>query len=102
MLLAMKKGQEESPADSFEIDPDEPVYVIGVVCGLTELPIWTLRILDREGIVEARRREGRARLYSLNDVKRLVRIRELMIEEGVNIQGIRVILERFESYLEEE
>lgn len=82
---------------AFDIGPDEPVYVIGVVSRLVRLPIWTLRVLDREGLVKAKRRTGRARLYSLHDVRRLIRIRQLCIEEGVNWDGIRVIL-RMEVY----
>ena len=78
---------------NFDIDPVEPVYVIGVVSRLVRLPIWTLRILDREGVVIPKRREGRARLYSLCDVRQLVQIGQLIVEEGVNIQGVRVILQ---------
>jgi DNA-binding transcriptional MerR regulator len=82
----------KAPVRGFDIDPGEPVYVIGVVSRLVRLPIWTLRLLDREGLVRPKRRTGRARLYSLEDVRRLVRIRELCVEHGVNRQGIRVIL----------
>ncbi len=71
---------------------DEPVYVIGVVSRLVRIPIWTLRILDREGLVRPKRRDGRARLYSLDDMRRLDQIRRLMLEQGVNVQGVRVIL----------
>jgi len=76
----------------FAIDPEEPVYVIGVVSRLVQLPIWTLRILDREGLVKPKRRVGRARLYSLEDLRRLTRIHHLMVDEGVNLQGVRVIM----------
>ena len=76
----------------FAIRPEEPVYVIGVVSRLIRLPIWTLRILDREGLVKPKRRVGRARLYSLKDMQRLARIRQLLHEQGVNLQGVRVIL----------
>ena len=76
----------------YEIDPDQPVYVIGVASQLTKLPIWTLRVLDREGIVKAKRSEGQTRLYSLNHVRRLMHIHGLMVEQGVNVQGVRVIL----------
>ena len=82
---------------AFDVDPAEPVYVIGVVSRLVRIPIWTLRILDREGLVKPRRRSGRARLYSLRDVRRLVRIRRLCIEQGVNVAGMRIIL-RMERY----
>ncbi len=76
----------------FAIETDEPVYIIGVVSDLVQLPIWTLRVLDREGLVKPKRRAGKARLYSLNDVRSLLRIRQLMVEQGVNVQGVRVIL----------
>lgn len=74
------------------LDPAEPVYVIGVVCRMVALPIWTLRVLDRHGLVRPKRRVGRARLYSLQDVRRLMKIRKLMKEQRVNVHGVRVIL----------
>ena len=77
---------------AFSIDPGEPVYVIGVVSRLVRIPIWTLRIIDREGLVKPKRRVGRARLYSLVDIQRLIQIRHLCMDEGVNWQGVRVIL----------
>ena len=80
-------------AGEFAIDPQEPVYVIGVVSRLVRLPIWTLRILDREGLVKPRRRSGRSRLYSLHDIRMLLRIRRLCVEQGVNVAGVRVILQ---------
>ena len=76
----------------FHIHPAEPVYVIGVVSRLVRIPVWTLRILDREGLVRPRRRSGRARLYSLEDVRRLIRVRRLCMEHGVNRGGVKVIL----------
>lgn len=33
------------------INPDEPVYVIGIVARIVKLPVWTLRELDKQGIV---------------------------------------------------
>ena len=91
----MKSGQamelHEGQRD-FSIEPDEPVYVIGVVSRLVRIPIWTLRALDREGLVKAKRRRGHARLYSLADVRRLIVIRRLVVEQGVNIRGVRVIM----------
>ncbi len=75
----------------FEVPPDEPVYVIGVVSTLIQLPVWTLRALDREGIVKAARKKSH-RLYTLNDLRRLMRIRQLLIDEGVNLRGVRIIL----------
>ena len=79
--------------DEFTVDPREPVYIIGVVSEIVRIPIWTLRILDREGLVKPKRRAGRARLYSLLNVRRLIRIRHLAVERGVNWEGVRVILQ---------
>ncbi len=91
---ARRHPSASAPADrEFAIGLDEPGYVIGVVSHLVNIPIWTLRILDREGIVKPKRRVGRARLYSLQDVRVLVQVRHLMMDRGVNIEGIRVILQ---------
>ena len=76
-----------------EIDPEEPVYIIGVVSDLVGLPIWTLRKLDCLGVVEARRRGKKTRCYSKKQIKKLKYVRYLMEEKHVNINGIKVILE---------
>ena len=90
--MAMKTQATSWQIAEFGVDPNEPVYVIGIVSQLIRMPVWTLRILDREGLVKAKRRDGRWRLYSLNDLKRLSRIRKLMQDQGVNVSGVRVIL----------
>lgn len=76
------------------ISPDEPVYVISVVSKLTAFPAWTLRQLDKAGVVCPKRIGKKSRLYSLKDVKRLEYIHYLMEDRGVNIHGIKIILER--------
>lgn len=75
------------------ISPDEPVYVISVVSKLTELPLWTLRQLDKAGIVCPKRIGKKSRLYSMKDIKVLEYVHYLMEEKGVNIRGIRMIME---------
>ena len=78
-------------------DRDAPVYVISVAAKLTGLPAWMLRLLDQEGIVIPTRTEKNRRLYSENDIRRLERIRYLTEERGVNMAGVRVILEMEEA-----
>ena len=83
-------------ADEFgqiSISPDEPVYVIGVVSRLVNMPIWTLRILDREKVICPRKAKGKTRYYSLNDIKKLHKVSFYMREKRVNINGVKVILE---------
>ena len=73
--------------------PDEPVYVISIAAKLAGLPAWTLRVLDKEGIVRPQRTATDRRLYSDRDVALLARIRYLTEERGVNMNGVRLILE---------
>ncbi|MBU0547447.1 MAG: MerR family transcriptional regulator [Candidatus Omnitrophica bacterium] len=79
---------------SLKISPEEPVYIIGVVCKLVNIPIWTLRQLDKAGVVRPKRIGKKNRLYSLRDLKRLGYIHYLMEKKHVNIHGVKIILER--------
>ena len=72
---------------------DEPVYVISVAAKLAGLPSWTLRVLDREGIVRPQRTAKDRRLYSDRDIALLARVRYLTEQRGVNMNGVRLILE---------
>ena len=74
------------------ISPDEPVYVISVVSKLVDLPVWTLRQLDKAGVVCPKRIGKKSRLYSMKDIKRLEYVHYLMEDQRVNIQGIKIIL----------
>jgi MerR family transcriptional regulator/heat shock protein HspR len=72
---------------------DEPVYVISVAAKLASLPSWTLRVLDKEGIVCPQRTSKDRRLYSDRDIAKLARVRYLTEERGVNMNGVKLILE---------
>jgi len=76
-----------------QISGDEPVYIISVVSKLLDIPIWTLRALDKAGIVRPKRIGKKSRLYSLKDIKKLEYVHYLMEEKGVNIRGIKIILD---------
>ncbi|HHY08486.1 MAG TPA: MerR family transcriptional regulator [Corynebacteriales bacterium] len=73
--------------------PDEPVYTIGVAARLLGVSPQTLRVIEREGLLEPHRTEANTRLYSENDLLLLQRIRSLVSEEGVNLAGVKLILE---------
>lgn len=68
-----------------------PVYAIGAASRLTGIPIWTLRWIERHGLLRPSRTQGRQRLYNDFDLDRLRDIRGWM-EKKVNLAGIRVIL----------
>jgi MerR family transcriptional regulator, heat shock protein HspR len=82
------------PRFDIYISPDEPVYVISVASKLSDLPVWTLRQLDKAGVVCPKRVGKKNRYYSLKDVKRLEYVHYLMDDKGVNISGIKIILEK--------
>jgi MerR family transcriptional regulator/heat shock protein HspR len=81
------------PLFDIHISPDEPVYVISVVSKLVDMPIWTLRQLDKAGVVCPKRIGKKSRLYSLKDIKRLEYVHYLIEEKGVNIKGVKIIIE---------
>jgi MerR family transcriptional regulator/heat shock protein HspR len=82
------------PIFDIQISPDEPVYVISVTSKLVDLPVWTLRQLDKAGIVCPKRAGKKSRLYCLKDLKKLEYIHYLMEDKHVNIHGIKIIIER--------
>jgi MerR family transcriptional regulator, heat shock protein HspR len=77
----------------FELSDDTPVYVISVAAQLSGMHPQTLRAYDRLGLVSPGRAAGRGRRYSLRDVLILREIQRLSQEEGINLQGIKRILE---------
>ena len=68
-----------------------PVYTIGAASRLTGIPIWTLRWIEKHGLLRPDRSRGRQRLYSDEELELLREVRSLM-EQKVNVPGIRVIL----------
>ncbi|MCM8779932.1 MAG: MerR family transcriptional regulator [Candidatus Omnitrophica bacterium] len=85
------------PLFDIHISPDEPVYVISVVSKLLDIPIWTLRQLDKQGVVRPKRIGKKSRLYSLKDIKKLEYVHYLMQDKHVNISGVKIILEKESS-----
>jgi MerR family transcriptional regulator, heat shock protein HspR len=77
----------------FELSDDTPVYVISVAAQLSGMHPQTLRAYDRLGLVSPGRSAGRGRRYSLRDVLVLREVQRLSQEEGVNLAGIKRIIE---------
>ena len=77
----------------FDLSDDTPVYVISVAAQLSGLHPQTLRQYDRLGLVSPGRTAGRGRLYSTRDIVMLREVQRLSQEEGINLAGIKRILE---------
>ncbi|MCY3922475.1 MAG: MerR family transcriptional regulator [Chloroflexi bacterium] len=71
---------------------DQPVYTIRIAAQLVGVHQQTLRTYEREGLLIPARSAGRQRLYSQNDIERLLLIRRLIDELGVNLAGADIIL----------
>jgi MerR family transcriptional regulator, heat shock protein HspR len=77
----------------FEQQDDLPVYVISVAAELSGMHPQTLREYERRGLVSPGRSAGRGRRYSMRDILALREIQRLSQEEGVNLSGIKLILD---------
>ncbi|GAA1269606.1 hypothetical protein Psi02_19700 [Planotetraspora silvatica] len=80
-------------ANFFNLSDDTPVYVISVAAQLSGLHPQTLRQYDRLGLVSPGRSAGRGRLYSTRDIVLLREVQRLSQEDGINLAGIKRILE---------
>jgi MerR family transcriptional regulator, heat shock protein HspR len=90
--------EEPEPVRFDEADDyDAPVYVISVAADLSDLHPQTLRAYEREGLLSPARTEGGTRRYSRRDVDRLRFIRTLTQDEGLNLAGVRVVLDMGEK-----
>src|SRR6187402_1727648 len=78
---------------AWESDEFTPVFVISVAAELSGMHPQTLRQYDRLGLVSPGRSSGRGRRYSLRDIAVLREVQRLSQEEGVNLAGIKRILE---------
>ena len=77
----------------FTVDETTPVFVISVAAQLAGMHPQTLRQYDRLGLVTPGRTAGRGRRYSPRDVALLREVQRLSQDEGVNLAGIKRILE---------
>jgi MerR family transcriptional regulator, heat shock protein HspR len=77
----------------FQRDPERPCFVISVAAGLVQAHPRTLRIYEDEGLLAPARTPSNIRLYSENDIRRILWIRRLTQERGVNLAGVKLLFE---------
>lgn len=76
-----------------EIDYDAKILAISAAAEMAGMHPQTLRQYDRLGLVEPARTPGGGRRYSVRDVTRLREIQRLSQDEGVNLAGIKRIMD---------
>src|SRR5438874_10784490 len=67
-------------------------YMISAVAETYSIHPQTLRLYEREGLLEPARSEGNTRLYTQEDLERLEVILNLTRDLGINLAGVEVIL----------
>jgi MerR family transcriptional regulator/heat shock protein HspR len=80
-------------ADAYERDEDRAVYIISVAAELAGVHPQTLRIYERKGLVAPKRTAGNTRRYSDRDIALLRQIQDLTQEGGINLAGVKMIIE---------
>ena len=78
---------------AYQLTEHTPVYVISVAAQLSGLHPQTLRQYDRLGLVSPDRTAGRGRRYSARDIEQLREVQRLSQEDGINLAGIKRIIE---------
>ncbi|MGY0691645.1 MerR family transcriptional regulator [Virgibacillus sp. FSP13] len=68
-----------------------PLFSIGIVKKLTELTARQIRNYEEHGLIQPERTSGNQRLFSFNDVDRLLEIKDLL-DKGINLAGIKHLL----------
>ena len=76
-----------------EGEDEAPVFVISVAAQLAGMHAQTLRTYDRQGLVSPGRTSGGGRRYSMRDIALLREVQRLSQEDGVNLAGIKRIIE---------
>jgi len=74
-------------------DDDARTFLISVAAELAGMHAQTLRTYDRLGLVSPQRSSGGGRRYSERDVDLLREVQRLSQDEGVNLAGIKRIIE---------
>jgi MerR family transcriptional regulator, heat shock protein HspR len=85
--------REEQKAPQMSKPDDTRTFLISVAAELAGMHAQTLRTYDRLGLVSPRRTTGGGRRYSQHDVDLLREVQRLSQDEGVNLAGIKRIIE---------
>jgi len=75
-------------------------YTISAVAEMFDVHPQTLRMYEREGLLDPGRSQGKTRLYSEKDLERLEIVLTLTRDMGVNLAGVEVIIDLREKLVQ--
>lgn len=72
---------------------ESPILPISVAARLLKLHPRTIMLYETLGLIRPFRSDTKRRLYSIEDVNRVQFIRYLTQEKGINLEGVKNLLE---------
>ena len=92
-FAAGRPGSDVMAENEIGIERERAVYVISVAAELAGVHPQTLRIYERKGLLRPHRTSGNTRRYSDRDIELLRQIQDLTQEHGINLAGVKQIIE---------
>jgi len=74
--------------EALRVSADMPIFPMGIACGILKVHPNTLRLYERERLLEPARRGGK-RYYSERELEWLRCLREMLHEKGFSLQELR-------------
>lgn len=75
----------------------EEYFTIRMVSEMTKIHPQTLRYYEKAGLLKPERGKGGARLYKREDIEKVMKIKTLTQDMGVNLAGVEVIFKLTEQ-----
>ncbi|MCX7667651.1 MAG: MerR family transcriptional regulator [Atribacterota bacterium] len=72
-------------------------FTIRMVSEMTKIHPQTLRYYEKAGLLKPERGKGGVRLYKQEDVEKVIKIKTLTRDMGVNLAGVEVIFKLTEQ-----
>lgn len=85
-----------------KVSPDKPLFPIGVVADMLNIPQRVLRMYEDKGVIEPSRSQTGRRLYSHRDIQRIEYIHYLNQAKKVNLAGVKEIFDLLAKIAEKE
>jgi len=83
-----------------EIRRNMALFPISIVMKLTDLTARQIRYYEEHALITPARTNGNQRLFSFNDIERLLEVKAL-IEKGVNMAGVKQVFSAKQSNIAE-
>jgi MerR family transcriptional regulator/heat shock protein HspR len=78
--------------ENSSVESTTPVYTLSTTSTLSGIPVHSIRQYIDKGLIIPFKKESNRNLFSQIDILRLKYINNLLIEDGLNIAGIRKLL----------